>query len=79
MNKAKVKHMNNLRKLNLSFNKKITDEGIKHMNNLTTLNLNLNKNITNEGIKHMNNLKSLNLYWNLLIYIFYYLISIYLI
>jgi hypothetical protein len=42
--------MTNMQKLDLSYNEKITNDGIKGMVNMQKLNLCYNDKITNEGI-----------------------------
>ena len=59
-----IKHLTQLRSLNLSSNKTITDEGIKPLTQLKNLNLFNNNTITDEGIKHLTQLRNLNLAGN---------------
>ena len=53
-----------LTSLNLSYNGKITDEGVSKLPNLTHLNLGGNENITDKGLSELTNLTILNLKHN---------------
>ena len=48
-------------KLNLSSNKKITDDGIRGLINISKLNLSCNTKITDDGIRFLSNISELNL------------------
>ena len=51
--------MTNLKSLNLSYNKQITNEGIKGLTNLEFLNLIGNNNITKKGTRQLPNLNNI--------------------
>src|SRR3972149_1855897 len=48
-------------KLDISYNKKVTDNGIKNLYNLKKLNISGNENITNDGIKNLYNLRKIDI------------------
>ena len=59
-----LRQLNNLTRLDLSYNKNITDIGIMHMTNLKILNLACNKRINTKCIKQYTNLTKLNICGN---------------
>jgi hypothetical protein len=56
-----IKKLINIKKLDISYNCKVTNLGIKGLTNLTSLNIECNDNIRNSSVERLINLKYLNM------------------